>query len=70
MEQPEVVHDLLLGFLDRRLEALGPPSAARSTARREARRNVVRTAGPSTAIATAVVIARPVSKLPVEVSSV
>ena len=39
-------------------------------ARRDARRNVVSTAGPSTAIATAVVIARPVSKLPVEVSSV
>ena len=42
----------------------------RSTARRDARRNVVSTAGPRTAMATAVVIARPVSKLPVEVSRV
>ena len=41
----------------------------RST-RRAARRSVVRIAGPSTTIATAVVIARPVSQLPVEVSSV
>jgi hypothetical protein len=40
------------------------------TTRREARRSVVRIAGPSTMIATDVVIARPVSQLPVDVSSV
>ena len=40
------------------------------TERRAARRRVVRIAGPSTINATAVVIARPVSQLPVEVSSV
>ena len=44
--------------------------SAQRTARRLARRNVVRIAGPSAAMATAVVMARPVSKLPVEVSSV
>ena len=42
----------------------------RTTARRAARRSVVRIAGPSTAIAMPVVIARPVSQPPVEVSSV
>ena len=41
-----------------------------TVARRAARRRVVSTAGPSTTIATALVIARPVSQLPVEVSSV
>ncbi len=41
-----------------------------TVARRAARRSVVSTAGPSTTIATALVIARPVSKLPVEVMSV
>ena len=41
-----------------------------TVARRAARRSVVSTAGPSTTIATALVIARPVSQLPVEVSSV
>ena len=40
------------------------------TLRRDARRRVVRIAGPSTTSATDVVIARPVSQLPVEVSSV
>ena len=41
-----------------------------TVARREARRSVASTAGPSTTSATALVIARPVSQLPVEVSSV
>ena len=41
-----------------------------TVARRAARRSVVSTAGPSTTIATEFVIARPVSKLPVDVSSV
>lgn len=44
--------------------------ARTTTARRDALRRVVSTAGPSTTIATAVVIARPVSKLPVDVMSV
>ena len=50
----------------------GPDAAppAGTTARRAARRSVVRIAGPSTTIATPVVIARPVSQPPVEVSSV
>ena len=40
------------------------------TTRRAARRRVVSTAGPRTTIATALVIARPVSNEPVEVISV
>ena len=41
-----------------------------TVARRAARRSVVSTAGPRTTIATELVIARPVSQLPVDVSSV
>ena len=41
-----------------------------TVARRAARRSVVSTAGPSTTSSTALVIARPVSQQPVEVSSV
>ena len=46
------------------------PARRLITDRRDARRSVVRIAGPSTTSATDVVIARPVSQLPVEVSSV
>ena len=48
----------------------GPATTPVTVARREARRSVVSTAGPSTTSATALVIARPVSQLPVDVSSV
>jgi hypothetical protein len=41
-----------------------------TVARRAARRSVVSTAGPITTMTTALVIARPVSQLPVEVISV
>ena len=46
------------------------PSAGTTSARRDARRSVVSTAGPRSAMATALVTARRVSQPPVEVSSV
>ena len=55
---------------DHRHPALTGSTRAGDDARRAARRSVVRIAGPSTTMATPVVIARPVSQPPVEVSSV